>query len=120
VIRVLNLIKTFFLSFIKFFKVFKALFLGIIRSLSLLVLKALTLKDLTLKNYSLLLLLISKDLLTTILLTLILTRYITSFIIRVAIIIIKALHLGSIIMKGKVTNTVIIIKRFKYKKVRAI
>ena len=53
-------------------------------------------------------------------LVLISVRYITSFTTRVAIVIIRALHLRSIATREKVTNTVIIIGRFKRKKVKAI
>jgi len=120
VVRVLGLIKTSFLSFIKFFETFKALFLKVIKSLLLLTPKALTLKDLTLENYSSPLSLTSENLLATASLTLTLIYYIMSFIIRAAIIIIRALRLRGIVMKGKVMNIIIIIKCFKYKKVRVI
>ena len=116
----MGLIKTSFLSFIKFFRVFKALFLKVIKNLPPLTPKALTLKDLTSKNYSLPLSLIPEDLLVTVSLVLALARCIASFIKRTAIVIIKALRLRGITMRGKVTNMVIIIKRFKRKKVKVI
>ena len=91
-----------------------------IKSLLPLISEALTLKNLTLKDCSLPLSLVSKDLLITTSLTPALTHYITSFIIYATIIIIKTLRLKSIAIKEKVTNTTIIIKRFKRKKVRVI
>ena len=91
-----------------------------IKNLSLLISKTLTLKDLTLKNYSLLLSLTLKDLSIIILLALTLIRYITNFIIRAVIIIIKAPRLKGITIRKKVTNTIIIIKHFRRKKVRVI
>jgi len=84
------------------------------------VLEALTLKDLTLKDCSLLLLLILEDLLATAFLAPVLIRYIASFAVRVAIIVIRALRLRNIVMRGKAMNMVIIIGRFKRKKVRVI
>ena len=91
-----------------------------IKSLPLLTLKALTLKNLILENYSPPLSPISKNLLITILLTPAPVYYIASFTIRTAIIIIKALHLKSITTRKKITNTIIIIKCFKYKKIKII
>ena len=91
-----------------------------IKSLPLLMLRVLTLKNLTLNNYSLLLLLALKDLLITVSLTLILTRYITSFIIRAAIIIIRAPRLRNIIIREKTTNIIIITERIKCKKIKII
>ena len=120
VVKVSGLIKTFFLNSVKSFKVFETLFLEVIKSLLLLILKALTLKNLTLKNCSSSLSLIPEDLLATTSLTLILIRYITSFTIYTAIVIIKALRLKNIITRKKATNTIITIKRFKHKKVKVI
>ena len=119
-IGVSSLIKTSFFGFIKFFEVFEALFLKMIKSLSLLVLKVLTLEDLISENCSPPPSLILEDLLATTSLTLVLARYIASFTTRAAIIIIKALRLRNITTRKKATNIIIIIERFKRKKVKVI